>query len=451
MTGHVTLKAARNVTPFQPDEFRDDIVARSLLIEERQHTRQARRMIALCIMALVAFVVWAAITPVHESVTASGKLLPEDRLRRVQHLEGGIVDSVLATPGQTVARGDVLLRLDGTQVRSELRKAEARLDVLSLSIERLHSLAEDGRTARFTDAADSLRLSQSEALLGGRRHLETQMQLLDSERAALEAQRPVVERRKATILRELDFVREILEEQQRSLDKGFATRDRRDNAARDTLELERLLAETEGAGEKITADLANLAAREAELLSGWRREALDEVAELEAQREETMAHVTQLRDRLARLEIVAPIGGRVNVLAVEGPREVIAPGQAVAEIVPEGGDIFARIEVPASRVGAVTPGMEAKVRVLTYDHTRFGSIDATVDRVSPSSIVKDDGEQVFEVRLKLATAHVGAAEAGLDARSGMTVSADIVTGTKPLIAYLLKPIRVLSDRAFREA
>lgn len=450
MTGPLTPRAARKVAPFRPDDFSGDAIARSLLIEERQHTRAARRMIVLCIVALAAFVGWATITPVHEAVTGSGKLLPEDRLRRVQHLEGGIVETVLATPGQVVERGDVLVRLDGTQVRAELEKAEARLAALGLSLERLHSLADSGRAVRFADGSDSLLLSQSEALAGAQRHLETQMQLIESERAALQAQLPLVERRREAIERELDFVRRILAEQQRSLDKGFSTRDRRDVATRDALELERLLAEIEGAKAATEADLAGLAAREAELLSGWRREALEKAAELEVEREETVAHVAQLRDRLARLEIVAPIGGRVNVLGVEGPREVIAPGQTVAEIVPEGGEVFARIEVPASRIGGVAPGMEAKVRVLTYDYTRFGSIDATVDGISPSSIVKDDGEQVFEVRLKLAASHVGTEGAGLDARSGMTVSADIVTGRKPLIAYLLKPVRVLSDRAFRE-
>lgn len=434
-------------TKTAPAPFDDDVIGRSLLIEERHETRLARWAITLCVAAVGAFLVWASVTPVHEAVTGTGTLMPSGHLRTVQHLEGGIVEALPVSAGDRVEKGAVLVRLDPTQVRSEIEKGAARLSQLDHSIARLRALV-GGAATLPADGPDELWESQNAALAGARSHIESQLQLIASERASLESQRPTLVRQRRAAEKELAFVRDILRQQQRSLDRGLSTRFGRDSATRDALELERILAEIEGAEARIAPDLAELAAREAELRSGWRRDAFDEIAALEGDREETRALLRQLQDRLARLDIVSPATGRVNVLAVEGPREVIAPGQMVAEIVPEGSEVYARIEIPASGIGGIGPGMDATLKVLTYDYTRFGQIPAVVDHVSPGSILTDEGEEVFEVRLRLDAPHLGPVEAGHPALPGMTVTADIVTGTRTLMSYLLKPIRVLQDRAF---
>ncbi len=447
MIGSTTLQAGRNTAPFDPDEFRDDVLGHRLQLESHHQTRPARRLIALCVTAILVFLVWACVTPVHEVVTGQGALLPADGLRKVQHLEGGIVETVLVRPGQRVEAGDVLLRLDAEQLRLERDKAAARMARLDLSISRLRALAagDDGPLAGETRG---LWESQSDALASARANLATQLQRIAAERESLTRQLPALRRQRSAAERELSLVRDYLGESQDSLDRGLATRFRRDEAARDTLVLERGLAEIEGAETRIASDLAELTAREAELRSNWHREAVDEVAALEAEREETRAQMRQVEDRLSRLEITAPVAGRVNVLGVEGPREVIGAGQVVAEIVPEGEEVYALVEIPASRIGGVVEGSAAQVKVLTYDYTRFGEVAAIVDRVSPGSVVTEDGEQVFEVRLALDTPYVGSAEAGHAAVPGLTVTADIATDTNSLIAYLLKPIRILRDRAF---
>lgn len=451
MTAFSDLSMPRNIAPIRLDELKDDPVARSLLIEERRQTRFARRAIRLCVLALAAFVVWASFAPVPEVVTAGGELQPSARVRQVQHLEGGIVDAVLVSPGDAVGAGQPLVRLDDAQLRAQLAQARARLDALRLGADRLRALAtgdvvELARAGALGEIIDS----QREAWRGAQLHAAAQLEVLQAERAANEARLPTVVRQRASAADELALMRERLDLQETSLASGYGTRGQRDDAARAVLEIERDIAGYDSAEAEIGSALAGIAAREAELAARLKSEALEEVAGLEAERLETEAQARQIADRLQRLEIVAPVDGRVHVLNVDGPREVIPPGGAVAEIVPGGGEIFAHVEVPAEEVGGVEPGMPARVRVLTYDYTRFGAIDATVDRVSPSSVVKEDGRRVFEARLRLERDHVGPDGAGLLARPGLTVSADITVGSKTVMEYLLKPLRVVQDRSLTE-
>ena len=107
--------------------------------------------------------------------------------------------------------------------------------------------------------------------------------------------------------------------------------------------------------------------------------------------------------------------------------------------------------MPASQIGQIKTGMPAKVKVLTYDFVRYGGIDAIVDRIAPSNTAKEDGTLVFSVRLKLTNNHIGPESAGFVVKPGMTVIADINAGSKNIMNYLIKPLRVISDRAMTES
>ena len=111
----------------------------------------------------------------------------------------------------------------------------------------------------------------------------------------------------------------------------------------------------------------------------------------------------------------------------------------------------AEVEISADRVGHVVVGMEARLKILSYDFTRFGEIVGQVAAISPNSFQTETGETVFRVRIALPNEGQNAALVGRPIRPGMTVTADILTDSKKVLSYLLKPLRVLSDRAFTEA
>lgn len=439
------------VRPFRLETSDHDIISRSLLLEERQRTRSARGTIGLCVLLCSAFVAWAALAPIHEVVTANGALLPSAEMRAVQHLEGGIVSEILVRPGDRIEAGEPIARLDGAQTRAELAKAQVRLETLTLSADRLRAMATGDKKALIDDGSlAAIVESQRAAWRSAQLHLAAQLEVLAAERTAKEARLPSLLAQRKTAGEELRMLRKQLADFDSSLSAGLTLRRDRDEAARAVLELQRDIAELDGTAAELRAGLASLSARETELVSSMQREAFDEVASLEAQRMETEALVQQLSERLTRLDIGAPISGIVQSVAIKGSSEVIHPGQTVAEIVPVIGPVLARVEVPAERIGSIGPGTEARVRVLTYDYTRFGTLDAVVEQISPTSFVGGSGQHVYEVRLRLASEFVGPETAGLTARPGMTISVDMTGSEKTVLAYLLKPLRVLADRSLTE-
>ena len=211
MTLFPALQAARNAAPFGADEFHDDIIGRTLRMEAHHQTRPARRMILLCLLAILAFLVWAMLTPIHEAVTGRGTLMPADGLRKVQHLEGGIVESVVVRPGDWVEAGDVLVRLDREQLRLEHDKGQARMAQLDLSISRLRALA-GGNDGPLTGDTQALWESQSNALAGAQAYYQTQIRRIAAQRAALDGQLPALARQRAATAQELAFVKDLLNE-----------------------------------------------------------------------------------------------------------------------------------------------------------------------------------------------------------------------------------------------
>ena len=190
--------------------------------------------------------------------------------------------------------------------------------------------------------------------------------------------------------------------------------------------------------------------RRTELLTQRQREAALRRAEVEEKIVNVALSIAEVEARLERAEVVAHVTGTIMELAVSNPNEIVSPGDPIAEIIPDGSAVEAEVEISADRIGHVDIGMEARLKVLSYDFTRFGEIVGHVAAISPSSFENETGETVFRVTVALPRNGENAELTGRPIRPGMTVTADILTDSKKVLTYLLKPLRVLGDRAFLE-
>ncbi|MFN3227790.1 MAG: HlyD family type I secretion periplasmic adaptor subunit [Hyphomicrobiales bacterium] len=439
------------LAPVDSNEFDADPVSTSMLIEERRHTRVARQTIAGCLVLLVVLIGWASLAPVHEVVSGNGEILPVGLVQPVEHLEGGIVAAVHVEPGDRVSAGDLLVELDSASTREELVRAQTRLEALQLTIERQQNLANGGELRPSVDTM-WLRLhdSQSEAQTSAEQYRDAQLDVLRAERSRLEAELAGVLLEQQSNDEELAIVNQQVAAYERALQSGAVSQRERDGVARDALSLQRERSRLASSADALRASIVQAEARESELVARLRQEALTAVSQLEGERAEAAALVRQFEDRQDRQAIVAPVDGIVNVINVRGPGDVISPADVVLELVPNSQNVFAQVDVPAERIGGIEVGMEASVKVLTYDFTRFGAVDAIVENVSASSVVREDGQSVFVVDLRLVDDDVHRNGRG-PLQPGMTVVSDIVTGSRTVLEYLLKPMRVLSDRAMSES
>ncbi|MEO1291876.1 MAG: HlyD family type I secretion periplasmic adaptor subunit [Pseudomonadota bacterium] len=429
----------------------DDVKAgldSGVFLEEPRTSRFARVTVWTISIAFLAFLTWAALTPVHEVVSGSGEIRPEGLISSVEHLEGGIVKEILVEEGAMVAPGTPLVLLDAQDILAEQAKVEAEIKALEDTLTRVtQTLAEPAGTTndatvatRGFDADSAFRRAQIEAIEAAK----------SVTRAQMAAARDQIELLRA----ELEIVTSQLEVFDRLSEMGALIRRDYDAARRDLNSVRGEIAELSGQISVQDASLLELEAERQELLSSYRRDAALRLEETERDLVSARKRFEQLEQRRLRTSIRATAGGRINSLGVTNPGQVVRPGDVVAEIVPQTADLFADVEISADRIGSVAEGRAASLKILTHDFTRFGDVDAIVVSVSPTSTANETGQRFFRVRLAFDGNSLGATGTGAMPRRtispGMTVSADIKLGQKTVLSYLLKPVRVLSDQAFSE-
>lgn len=423
----------------------------SQLFDRKGTSRFATMTVFSLALLLGGAVAWSSVMPIAEISVSSGEVVPSGSVQRVQHFEGGIVSRLLVQEGDRVEKGQVLVELAPNIAETELGQMQTRLMAAELRIKYLGAARDggipglEGIDSRYRDLA----LAESRALAAKRESLESQKKVLSQQ---------VKERRVelATLAAQADAVDEqiaLAEEQiagRRTLvAKGLFSRmelieDERD-LARLTGERTALVIDAERIAERIRESESRIV----ELDSRYQSELATEISSLAGEAAELRIVIDRASDRVSRLKVIAPVSGRVQGLQVRTIGGVVESGSTLLDIVP--GDARQHVEARVSTrdVGHIRAGQEATIKVLTYEYTRHGVLKGRVAQISPSTFTDDDGRPFYKARIELEDRYVGNDES-MPIRPGMTVLADIVTGEKTLLSYLLSPIVRSLDSALHE-
>ena len=145
-------------------------------------------------------------------------------------------------------------------------------------------------------------------------------------------------------------------------------------------------------------------------------------------------------------------GGIVKEIKVNTIGAVISPGQDLVEIVPLEDTLLVEAKVRPADIAFLRPGQQATVKITAYDFSVYGGLKARLEQISADSIKEDGprGETFFRVTLRTDKNYLGDAAHPLPIMPGMTASAEILTGHKTVLAYLMKPILKARERALTE-
>ncbi len=165
---------------------------------------------------------------------------------------------------------------------------------------------------------------------------------------------------------------------------------------------------------------------------------------------EVSSSLIRLRDRVKRLSVYAPVGGIVQGLSISSVNEVVAPGHVITQIVPVQDELIIEAKIKPQDIGHVHTGQTAKVKFSSYDSGRFGSLEGRVDRISPSTYLDGERNPYYRAELKLEKNYLGSDPEQLKILPGMMVTADIRTGEKSILDYLMKPVTRGFSNAFKE-
>jgi HlyD family secretion protein/adhesin transport system membrane fusion protein len=345
-----------------------------------------------------------------------------------------------------------MIRMEPTIARSDLAQLAARRTSLAAARIRLNALLA-GKTPDFSvvgaNAADMI-VEQQELY---RRAVDSLSKLRELYGARLVQRRAEVAAAQAELSSlnvQLDANVERLALREKLMIEGYASK----NAF---LETKVLLEQTrariaqvngqEAAGLNAEAEVASqLADAEATKRVEWSTELAKTAAEL-AETEEMLA---KSRDRADRVSVVAPTRALVLEVLPKSAGEVLKPGDPAVSLVPLDGSLVAEVRLRPEDAGYIHDGVPARVKLTAFDPEAFGPIDGQVLSVSPTTFRMEKGEPYYRVRLSLSRTNLKKGTEQHMVMPGMVVRAEIVTGEKSVLRYLLKPIYRSLDLVFSE-
>ena len=422
------------------------------VLEEGRVPGMAKRLLYLASAFVIACVIWASVTEIRELAVASGQIKPAGSTQIVQHLEGGIVAEILVNEGQLVTRGDPMLRLQPTAATSDLQQISIRAASLTLQVER-QTAALSGRYPEFGEMAKRFPALAQDQLETFRTESEQHAKAKESLIARVEQKLAEVEalqgEAKSLELR-LSIENEQLEIRKKLQDQGFASRATVLDVQRRYEETKSSLISTRGrlasAQEALNEARIKLLEADTEFtrrLTDERTKASSELAELKEQ-------TAKQQDRVNRLLIRAPVNGIVQEFVPKALGQVVKPGEMIAQIVPQEQELIAEVRIDPKDIGHVEVGAPADIKITTFDPARFGSIGGEVRRISASTFQDEKGEPYYKVIVALSHSYVGLGAERHRVLPGMVVNAEIITGSKTLTRYMLKPVYRSLDIAFTE-
>ncbi|MEG5263839.1 HlyD family type I secretion periplasmic adaptor subunit [Pseudomonas sp. JDS28PS106] len=402
---------------------------------------------------LLAALAWASLAILQEVTTGQGKAIPSSKVQVIQNLEGGIVTEIFVREGQTVAKGDTLLRLDDTRFLSNRGESEVDRLALTAQVERLAAEAENRPMALPDEvtqnapqiAADELALydSRQRRLSSEQTTLNEQLRQKTQEVAEFRAKQDQFRNSLSLVQQELNMSEPLV--------KSGAV------SPVEILRLKRNAVEIRGSMNANTLAIPRAEAaineirsriRESEL--AFRSDASRELNEKRSELARLGATRIAIDDRMSRTTVVSPVRGIVKTLKVNTIGGVVQPGSDLVEIVPLEDNLLIEARVRPQDVAFLHPGQKAMVKFSAYDYTLYGGLTARLELIGADTVSDDKGESYYLIQVRTERNHLGDDARPLQIIPGMIATVDIITGEKSVMDYLLKPVLKARSEAMRE-
>lgn len=434
------------------------------------------RVIGLSIISIfAAALAWACIGTVDIVAVAPGKIVPSDRTKMIQPFETGVVRAIKVHDGQKVRAGDVLIDLDTTAVDAELGHLQGDLMAARLDIARLQAAiaGKDDPVAAFVPPKDApadllevyrgMLASQSSEQKAKLATIDSQLAQKVAERDTIQAS---VDKLKSTIvpLQQRVEIREQLYQKELGSKVTYLAE------LQDLVGQRQDILVQEKRGSETNAAVAALTETRAKTVAEYERSLFDDLSKARQKAAGLERDIVKTAQRKNLQRLTAPVDGMVQQLAVHTVGGVVTPAQTLLYIVPAEGRLEIEAMVSNRDIGFVSAGQEAAVKIDTFNFTRYGLLRGTILSVSQDAIARDkapDGadkaagasnesseprgrELLYSARISLDRTQLAIEDKQVNLSPGMAVTAEIKTGRRRIISYLLSPLARYQHDSLRE-
>lgn len=423
------------------------------------HPAPRRLAYALITLFLIALT-WAIFGQVDIVAVAPGKIIVSERTKIIQPLEVSVVKRVLVRDGDHVEAGQALVELDPTMAtadrtnvnellksaQSEVMRTRALLKALNAAEPHAPDLGKTIPQGWTDEDLSSARAELNDEWSDVTAKLAKAAAEINRRQAEIATAREVVAKLETTLpiarQREADF--------RQLADQGFMSSHANQDRTRERIEMERDLAT-----QRARLAEANAALRESEntrvaYIAETKHSLRTREAAAELKRQQGTQDLAKAGQRERLTTLKAPVAGTVQQLAAHTEGGVVTEAQPLMVIVPDGAQVRAEVTLENKDIGFVSPTQEAAIKLETFPYTRYGTVNATVKTVTADAVNDEKRGAIFPVTLNLNSTTIDVDGRPIKLSPGMNLTAEIKTGKRRIIEFLLSPVQRVTSESLRE-
>jgi HlyD family type I secretion membrane fusion protein len=424
-------------------------------------TTRARRWSAVLLFSFLTVLgLWAAFVPLSSAVIASGVIAVESKRKKVQHLEGGIVERVDVRDGDTVKAGQVLAVLNQTETSAALGVLQSELDAVGALEARLQAEAADASAVTFppdltarkdSSSAKAAMDGQTTLFVQRRQSLDSQISVMKSRKAqylemvsGLQAQLAAVEAQTTLIAQETTATEKLFDQGLSTLPRVLALKRAQKSLAGQRGELAATIAQNKLKASEIDMQIL-------ELMNERLDKITTELRETERRRFELADRAKAAKALVGRMTIVAPAPGVVVASIIHSPGQVVRGGETLLEIVPQDARLIVEAQLKPEDADNVRAGSPANVRLIHSKSAFQPVVPGKVISVSADRLVDArTGVAYYQAEIEVDRAAVAAALGDEKLQPGLPAEVMIGLGSHTALEYLIAPLNRSLQRAMRE-
>lgn len=414
---------------------------------------------ALLVSLFLVGGLWAGFASLSGAVIARGKIAIVGQPKTIQHIDGGIVAEISVSDGDLVRKGEALIRLDDTLLKTSNNIQQNQLRQLVARHARLVSERDQSETIRWdrkilalfaVSQKESIRLSQQKLFEARRDTRAGQVAQLHQKITQLEIQKSGVNASKKSKTKQIKILDEELTGLRKLSKDGLVAKSKLMAKERQREELFGKSLEFHAEATRIEISIAEIRIRILQIDRQFREEVLREIADVEREINDLVEKLQSTREQLKRVVIRSPVDGKVHDISVFTVGGVIGAENPIMKIVPQTGAFFIDALIEPQFVDEIHARQPVRLRFSAFNQEQMPEIDGYVEGVSADTITDDaNGVAFYKLRIG-ADLKAGLTPSDQTLMPGMPVEAFIRTRERTLLSYLVQPFTNQITRAFRE-
>ena len=412
------------------------------------------------VIIIVGLIGWSMIAQVDEVARGDGKVIPSNKIQKVQNLDGGLVAEILVKSGEHVQKEQPLMKIDTTRFQASLEEAkEERLILLAkkarLEAQLEYNPSKTKNTIQFPQEIQNLSYTAMEKNIYNNKidEYRSSLKILELQLEQKIQEEKEIESKIAQLKRSVTLVKEQFITIEKMVKSGSKSKVELLNIQKEYNQLDGDLSSAELSLPRSKFSIAEAENKILEKVKGFKSDTYNELQEVTSELNKIDSRLISEKDKLEKTVIRSPVDGIIKQIHINTIGGVVKSGVDLIEIVPDSDILLVEAKIDPKDIAFISPAQKAIVKITAYDFAIYGGLDGKIIEISADSMIdkeSKDNKSYYQVTIQTEKNYLERNGEKLPIIPGMVASVDIITGKKTIMDYFLKPIIKIKEGSLNE-